>query len=108
MNYEYTEKCREISGFGGDYETACRSMVIAGVKWLDENKEANPTFEQFPNVMGLTINENEDMQKMQNVMCGVCNSCSGAMMQAATNHVLYVHKNGWEKYIEEMEANKED
>jgi len=102
-NYEYTEKCREISGFGGEYEKACRDMVKAGMEWLDQNPEAEPTFAQSKKVIGLTIDENEDMQKMQSVMVAAVGGCSGAMMQAATNHVLYARKNGWEKYIQEME-----
>jgi hypothetical protein len=102
--YNYTEKCREISGFGGGYEDACRKMVIAGMEWLDAHKEANPTFEQFKNIYGLTTGENEDMKKMQDAMNAVVDDgCSGAMMQASTNHVLYAYKNGWDKYISEME-----
>jgi len=102
--YQYTDKCREISGFGGGYEEACRKMVITGMEWLDENKEANPTFQQFENVYGLTANENDDMLAMQNAMnAAIDNDASGAMMQASTNHVLFAHKNGWEKYISEME-----
>jgi hypothetical protein len=102
--YKYTETCREISGFGGGYEDACRNMVIAGMEWLDSHKDANPTFDQFQNIYGLTTNENADMESMQSAMNKVIDDgASGAMMQASTSHVLYALKNGWEKYIEEME-----
>lgn len=102
--YQYTEKCREVSGFGGGYEDACRKMVQTGMEWLDKHKEANPTFDQFKNVYGLTTNENDAMKDMQSAMNeAISNGASGAMMQVSTNHVLYAHKNGWEKYISEME-----
>jgi hypothetical protein len=102
--YQYTEKCIEVSGFGGGYEDACRKMVQTGMEWLDKHKEANPTFDQFKNVYGLTTNENDDMKDMQSAMNeAISNGASGAMMQVSTNHVLYAHKNGWEKYISEME-----
>lgn len=102
--YQYTEKCREVSGFGGGYEDACRKMVQTGMEWLDKHKEANPTFDQFKNVYGLTTNENDDMKDMQSAMNeAISNGASGAMMQVSTNHVLYANKNGWEKYISEME-----
>ena len=107
--YKYTDKCQEISGFGGDYEDACRKMVIAGMEWLDAHKEANPAFKQFENVYGLTSEENDDMKKMQSAMNAVVDDgCSGAMMQACTNHVLYAHKNGWDKYISELMEKTEE
>lgn len=105
--YQYTEKCREISGFGGGYETHCRNMVIAGMNWLDANPNADPKFDQYKNIYGLTTNENEDMEAMQKAMNeAVDNGASGASMQASTNHVLYAHKNGWDKYIQEMEKSE--
>jgi hypothetical protein len=102
--YQYTKNCREISGFGGGYEDACRKMVVAGMEWLESHKDANPNFDQFKNVYGLTTNENDDMVAMQKAMnTAIGNEASGAMMQASTNHVLFAHKNGWGKYIEKME-----
>ena len=41
--YQYTEKCREVSGFGGGYEDACRKMVQTRDGMADKHKEANPT-----------------------------------------------------------------
>ena len=102
--YVFTEEMNEISGFGGGYETGCRDMVVAGLEWLDNNPKANPTFDQYKNIYGLTTNENKDMEKMQDVMLKVCDGCSGAMMQATTNHVLHIKKVGWDKYIKEMTA----
>ena len=108
--YQYTENCGEISGFGGGYENACRKMVIAGMEWLDKHKEANPTFDQFVNVFGMTDNENDDMKAMQKHMNkAIDNEASGAMMQACTNHILHAKEVGWETYISEMEEKtKED
>ena len=38
MSKEFEWPC-EISGFGGDYEQACRDMTKAGVLWLREHPE---------------------------------------------------------------------
>lgn len=101
--YVYPEGLDVISGFGGSYETACQKMVVSGMEWLDANKEANPTFDQFKNIYGLTANENKDMELMQTHMNeAIDKGASGAMMQACTNHVLFASKNGWDKYIEEI------
>ena len=107
--YKFTDKMREISGLGGCYEHTCRLMVIAGMSWWDENPSAQPRFKQFKNFYGITTDENKDVQKMNSAMIAAANNdCTGAMLQVTTNHVLYAHKNGWDKYVEEMEKFKED
>lgn len=102
--YYYTEKCKEISGFGGGYEATCRKMVIAGMNWFDKHKKANPKVQTFEGIMGLSIPKNNSAKELEKVMLEASgNDCTGAMMQACTNHVFYAMKNGWDKYIEEME-----
>ncbi len=102
-NYVYP-KGDFISGFGAksDYELACQKMVIAGATYLDQTPDSKPSFDQYKNIYGITTNENEDMKALQKVMLDAVKDCSGAMMQACTNHVLYIHKNGWNKYIKEI------
>lgn len=100
---EYTEKMGEISGMGGGYEKVCRDMVLSGVEHLEKNPESVPEFKEYKNIYGITADENEDMKKLQKVMLKASrNDCTGAMMQASTSHVLFVKKNGWKKYVEEM------
>lgn len=106
--YTYKNIEREISGFGGGYEKSCRNMVIAGMEWLDAHPEAKPTFKQYANVYGITAEENNDMEAMQAAMLRVCDDCTGAMMQACTNHVLKAREVGWEEYtrlMNEADAN---
>ena len=101
--YEYTSTMKEISGFGGGYENTCRAMVVAGLEWWDANPDADPKWGEFKNIYGLTTEENEDAKTLQNVMNEAAkNDCTGAMMQATMSHVLYIHKNGWEKYVSDM------
>lgn len=69
-------------------------MVAAGLKWLDENKDAKPAFDQFKHTYGATTNENDDMKRMQKAMFdAVDGDCSGGIMQATTNQVLFDYKN---------------
>lgn len=102
--YKYTDKCDEISGFGGTYEESCRKMVISGVEWFDDNKNSDPQFHGFKNVYGLIIEDNDDAKKLTNYMNESINKEStGAMMQACLEHVKYVYQHGWDNYIKEME-----
>ncbi len=102
--YSYTDKCDEISGFGGTYEQGCRQMVIAGLEWFDKHENADPKFHTFKNVFGLIMEDNEDAKKLTDHMSESVNGeATGAMMQACLDHVKYAKQNGWDKYIEEME-----
>lgn len=102
--YKYTEKCREISGFGGSYEERCRALVIAGLEWYDANPNAKPVFKTYEKVFGLILEENDDAKAMCKAMEKVSDDLTGAMMHAAHEHIRYARQNGWSKYIEEMET----
>lgn len=106
--YQYTEKCREISGFGGTYEEGCRKMVVAGMEWMDNNKEANPQFSTVKDIYGLIHSEDEEAKQLTKHMNKAANNeATGGMMECCVNHVRYAHQNGWDKYIEVMEKKDE-
>ena len=105
--YKYIDKMGEISGFGGGYETTCRKMVVAGMKWIDKNSEAKPEFSEYKHIYGIIEANNKEAKELTNVMSKASdNNCSGAQMQACVNHVLYIVKSGWEKYVEKMSNKK--
>ena len=101
--YEFTEKMGEISGFGGGYEQTCRNMLKAGLKWLDENPQANPEFHGYKNVYGIITEDNEDAKKLSSIVIEASdNDCTGAMHQAVITSILWIRKNGWENYVKSM------
>lgn len=102
-NFTYPRNSREISGFGGGYEKACKDMVIEGMKWLEKHPKADISYKEYENIYGLTTGESEDCKRMQNIMVEVNPGCSGAQMQACLSHIMFAHQHGWEKYIMDME-----
>lgn len=106
--FKYTDKCNEISGMGGDYEEGCRSMVIAGMKHMEENPMSEPDISTYKNLYGIIKENNDDAKALSRVVAGACDGCTGAMHQAAMSHVIYAHTNGWAKYIEEMEKPRKE
>jgi hypothetical protein len=100
--YQYTKEMDEISGFGGDYEDACRNMVIAGLEWLDEHPTADPQFHGYKNIYGIIEEDNLDAKDLSDAVVKVCEGCSGAMHQATIGHILHIKSVGWNKYVEEM------
>lgn len=101
--YVYTKEMSEISGFGGGYESACRAMVVAGLEWCDKNPDCDLSYKTLKNVYGLTSDESPDMKTVQDEMLKAAGGdCTGAMMQACMSHLMFIRKNGWDKYVAEM------
>lgn len=100
--FAFTDDMREISGFGGEYEAACRKMVLAGVEWLRNNPQETPEIKEIPGVFGLTKPGNLAGQKLEDAIDAAVPDCSGAMSHAALLHVLFIRKNGWPAYVESM------
>jgi hypothetical protein len=102
--YKFTDKMRELSGFGGGYEDCCRRMVIRGVEWLDKHKNANLSLKGFKNVFGLVKPGNEDSNELEEAFTKDEDDLTGAMVHQVWMHLMFIQKNGWNKYVEEMEA----
>ena len=110
----YTAMMREISGFGGGYEEACRAMVLAGVAWLEANPVADPQFSGYRGVYGVITEDNDDAKDLTAAImnatvvgadgqpAAVSDGATGAMHQATVNHVLIVKTHGWDWYVNEM------
>lgn len=100
--FVFTPSMREISGFGGDYEDACRKMVVAGVEWLRDHPGETPETKEIPGVFGLTKPGNLAGQELEAAIEAAVPDYSGAMLHAALNHVHWIQKNGWPAYVESM------
>lgn len=101
--YLFTPGMSEISGFGGGYEQTCRNMVAAGMEWLDSHPDADPQFHGFKGVYGVIADDNPDAKALSDaVVAGSGGDCTGAMHQAAVSHCMFIRKNGWTRYVEEM------
>lgn len=118
--YTWTDDMREISGFGGSYEAACRAMVTAGLEWFDANPTAEPKFHGFKGIAGIITEDNPDAKAltkavMNAIITGddgkpmrVGDDCTGAMHQFSIGHCLQAHKIGWEKYSALMRAARKE
>lgn len=100
--YKYPDGCREISGFGDEYEAACRKMVIAGMEWA-EGKKLELKFSELKDVFGIIKPGTPDAEQLIKAMTDAVDDCTGAMVHACTNHAYYAIENGWDKYILSMQ-----
>lgn len=110
----FSNDMHQISGFGGSYERGCRAMVLAGAAWLRANPDADPKFSENPMIFGIVRQENDGAKALDAAMMDadvdmgggkiarVGNEATGAMIHASTKHVMFIRKNGWDRYVEEM------
>lgn len=106
MTREFTPEMGEISGFGGSYEAACRTMLLAGLDWLDAHPEADPKYKGYSNVFGLMMDDNEYAKQLDKAIIEAAEalgaSPTGAMHHAVISHILFIRKNGWDAYVAKM------
>lgn len=96
----------EISGFGGDYEMACRQMLLAGIRWLELHPDSEPKFAGYKGIYGVIEETNKAAESLSSVVGNAIEGCTGAMHQAVISTVLYIRKHGVTKYVEEMNKKK--
>jgi hypothetical protein len=103
-NIHVREQSYMLSGFGGGYEDTCQRMLWRGVRWL---KEKQPPVEiwagasSYENVYGVLITEGDDLKALEEYMLRDTD-CTGAMHQCVMGHICFIHKNGIEKWREEL------
>ena len=119
--YDWRSGMGEISGFGGGYEAACRSMLVRALDFWDEQGDSfDPKYHSYENITGVMVDDNADAKKLDGAImdaevvygngererCG--DGASGAMHQATVSHAFFVRANGWEKYVERMSKRDEE
>lgn len=104
---QFTDDMDEISGFGGDYEAACRTMVLAGLDWLDAHPDADPQFRGYENIYGVITEDNEAATGLTAaVIAASGGEATGAMHQATISHILWIKSHSWDEYVEEMRGKR--
>ena len=91
----------DITGFGGGYEATCQQMLWNAVRFLVGQKR-DVKSKQCENIYGIAINEGEDGKAFDKAMMEDIDDATGAMHQCATNHAMYISKNGYKKWFEEL------
>ena len=113
--YEFTPEMGEISGFGGGYEAGCRAMLKAGLEFWDaQPPEFDPHYQYARGVFGLCMGDNEDAKRLDAAIMAAPlvidgrettvgkYGATGAMHHAVVQHILFIRREGWERYVEEM------
>lgn len=100
--YRHTPDMGEISGFNGDYEECCQRMLEAGMKWLNEHGNADLRAKGLKDVYGLLMPDTPETEELSEAITGAVEDCTGAMHHAVMSRLMFIAKNGWDKYCEEL------
>lgn len=106
--YRFTADMAEISGFGSDYEEACREALRDALLYLDANPGTPLRAEAIPGVFGL-VKGNARLEAAIEAgntavvaRFGSDGGLTGAMVHAITNCLLFIEKNGWDVFCTKM------
>lgn len=99
-------KTIELSGMGTEYETACQVMLMRGINYLKKHPEFDfKAYQSAPNIYGICMSTSSDAEKLDKFITRGVHP-SGAQHQCVIGHLAYIHKHGYDKWIED--ASKSD
>ncbi len=96
---EYTDDMREISGFGGSYESACRRMALAGARHLIEHV-SDETIAAWKGDASGAYKDSPAYLAFERAV--ETPDCTGAMHGAACGHAWHIRQMGWAAYKAKM------
>lgn len=107
--FEFTEAMNEVTGYGGDYEAACRSAICAGAAWFASHAQECPLFvggepenlaaQSLRRAIDAAWFTQEDGRRAQ-----LRDHLTNTMFATAMVHVYYIAKHGWNAYVDKMSA----
>jgi hypothetical protein len=103
--FQWTPLMREVSGFGGQYEQACRLAIRAGVEFLDSHPGEKPEFQMVKGVLGIAVPHNEIAKALAKAMAQSVSDFGGLtciMLHTCLDHVKWINLCGWDVYEVEM------
>lgn len=101
--YNWRPGMGQISGFGGSYETDCRAMLAAALKWYDEHPLSSPKFHAFDNVPDVIEEEDEDARSLSQVVINAaCGRADGAQHKVVIGYALWIRRYGWDAFCAAM------
>lgn len=95
----------ELSGFGGGYEDMCQRMLWRGVGYLSEVRppvEMWDSATEFRDIYGVMVTDGAALKAIEAAIIKPGEDCTGAMHQCVMGHLRFIHKNGIERWREEL------
>ena len=96
-------KTINISGFPAGYEAACQKMLRNGLRWLALHPDFDfTTYHEYKGVYGLIVGDNDLAKDLDKAVIGDLDA-TGAMHHAVIRHLGYIHKHGYDSWIQEIQ-----
>lgn len=90
----------DISGMSGSYEWGCQMMLKAGIKFLKEHPDFHFDYQQNPHIIGIAYTDTPWGKELDKALSDAINNVeTGAMHQIVINHLMYIHKYGYEEWL---------
>lgn len=98
--YNYTDKCKQITGLSNAYELYAREMVVAGMIYFDNNPMDRPIIGECKTAVELSMS----LPAMFKTLLEACpETVHPKMMVLVLAHLKAAVAAGWDNYIMTME-----
>ena len=87
-------------------EQACQAMFNAGMVWLSSRENPDLKAQGLKGVYGIVVPTSPDAKELEDVCAKACpdGGPTGAMIYAVMGRVIWVSRNGWDKYVSECKT----
>lgn len=91
----------DISGMSGSYEWGCQIMLREGIKFLKEHPDFHFDYQQYRGIYGVATTNTPWGKMLDKAITDVVKEygSTGAMHQAVINHLMDIHKEGYEGWL---------
>jgi len=101
-------KTIDISGMGGGYEATCQKALLNGMRFIKEHPDADylGSYKVYQNIYGVLTSETQIAHELDKALsAGIPErlGLTGGMHQAVISHLLYIAKQGYEKWLAEFD-----
>lgn len=95
-------KTVDLSGMGGGYENECQKMLAAGEQWIKDNGEAKSKLsaKSYDGIYGILEPNSPETEDLSKSIVAVADDCTGAMHQCVMGHLMFIAKEGKDKWFE--------
>ncbi len=104
-------KTIDISGMGGGYENECQRMLWNGINYLEANPDIKPNLQKaystYQGIYGICTSETEAARRLDKAVMNGIDDATGAMHQCVVGHLLFIAKNGVNKWLDEFKDKPE-
>jgi len=99
----------DLSGMGGGYERQCQIMLWRGVQHLERVQPSVAMWDgatEYVGIYGVMVTDGAELKALEDAIIHKGDDVTGAMHQCVMGHLRFIHRNGLDKWAQELKADR--